>query len=115
MSPVPLVDPHGRTVRDLRVSVTDRCNFRCQYCMPEEGMAWLPRHDVLSYEEIARVAGVCVERFGFDGIRITGGEPTVRAELLVLVEQLAALDVDLAMTTNGATLRLLADHQPDAG
>jgi GTP 3',8-cyclase len=111
----PLVDPHGRTVRDLRISVTDRCNFRCQYCMPEEGMVWLPRDEVLTFEEIERVARVCVERFGFDGIRLTGGEPTVRAHLPVLVEKLAALGVDLAMTTNGATLGLLAVDLRRAG
>lgn len=102
-----LVDPHGRTVRDLRISITDRCNFRCSYCMPQEGMQWLPRDQLLSYEELTRVARVCVERFGFESIRITGGEPTVRAHLPVLVGRLAALGVDLAMTTNGATL----DHQ----
>src|SRR6202158_3385050 len=110
-----LVDPFGRTVRDLRISVTDRCNFRCSYCMPEGGMSWLPRTDLLSFEEIERIARVCVERFGFDGIRITGGEPTVRAHLPVLVEKLARLGVDLAMTTHGATLRLLADDPRRAG
>ena len=102
-----LVDPHGRTVRDLRISITDRCNFRCTYCMPQEGMEWLPREQLLSYEELTRVARVCVERFGFESIRITGGEPTVRAHLPVLIGRLAELGVDLAMTTNGATL----DHQ----
>ncbi|HEX2048593.1 MAG TPA: GTP 3',8-cyclase MoaA [Acidimicrobiales bacterium] len=111
----PLVDPHGRTVRDLRISVTDRCNLRCRYCMPAEGMDWLPRHDLLTYEEIERVARVCVERFGFDGIRITGGEPTVRAHLPVLVEKLAALGTDLSLTTNGVTLRLLAADLRAAG
>jgi cyclic pyranopterin phosphate synthase len=111
----PLVDPHGRVVRDLRVSVTDRCNFRCTYCMPEEGMQWLPRSEVLTFEEIERVARICVERYGFDGIRLTGGEPTVRAHLPVLVGKLAALGVDLAMTTNGATLRLLAADLRAAG
>jgi cyclic pyranopterin phosphate synthase len=83
--------------------------------MPAEGMTWLPRSEVLTFEEIERVARVCVERFGFDGIRITGGEPTVRAHLPVLVEKLARLGVDLAMTTNGATLRLLADDLRRAG
>jgi len=111
----PLVDPFGRVVRDLRISVTDRCNFRCTYCMPEEGMVWLPRADVLTFEEIERVARVCVERFGFNGIRITGGEPTVRAHLPVLVAKLAALGVDLAMTTNGASLPLLVDDLRAAG
>ncbi|HEX3621929.1 MAG TPA: radical SAM protein, partial [Acidimicrobiales bacterium] len=91
MDGAPLVDPHGRTVRDLRISVTDRCNLRCRYCMPADGMAWTPRSELLTYEEIERVARVCVERFGFDGIRLTGGEPTVRAHLPVLVEMLARL------------------------
>ena len=110
-----LVDPHGRTVRDLRISVTDRCNLRCRYCMPAEGMEWLPRSDLLTYEEIERVARVCVERFGFDGIRITGGEPTVRAHLPLLVEKLSPLGTDLSLTTNGATLRLLASDLRAAG
>jgi GTP 3',8-cyclase len=110
-----LVDPHGRTVRDLRISVTDRCNLRCRYCMPAEGLDWLPRADLLTYEEIERVARVCVERFGFDGIRITGGEPTMRAHLPVLVEKLAELATDLSLTTNGATLRLLAGDLRSAG
>jgi len=83
--------------------------------MPEEGMQWLPRDEILTFEEIERVARVCVERFGFDGIRLTGGEPTVRARLPVLVEKLARLGVDVAMTTNGATLRLLADDLKQAG
>jgi cyclic pyranopterin phosphate synthase len=101
---LPLIDPYDRTVRDLRISITDRCNFRCTYCMPEEGMKWLPRDELLTYEELTRVARVCVERYGFESIRITGGEPTVRAHLPVLVRRLADLGVDLAMTTNGATL-----------
>src|SRR3954463_13546730 len=110
-----LVDPFGRTIRDLRISVTDRCNFRCTYCMPEEGMQWLPRHEILSFEEIERVARLFVERYGFDSVRLPGGEPTVRAHLPVLVAKLAALDVDLSMTTNGATLRLLAHDLSAAG
>jgi cyclic pyranopterin phosphate synthase len=111
----PLVDGFGRQVRDLRISVTDRCNFRCGYCMPEEGMVWQPREDLLTYEEIERIARVCVERWGFDSVRITGGEPTVRAHLPLLVEKLAALGVDVAMTTNGATLGLLAADLRAAG
>ena len=110
-----LVDPFGRVVRDLRISVTDRCNFRCTYCMPEEGMQWLPRSEILSFEEIERIARICVERFGFDGIRLTGGEPTVRAHVSTLVAKLAALGVDLAMTTNGATLRNSAHDLRAAG
>jgi len=110
-----LVDPFGRTVRDLRISVTDRCNFRCQYCMPAEGMQWLPRTEILSFEEIERFARICVHRFGFNGIRLTGGEPLVRAHLPDLVERLAALGVDIALTTNGATLRLHAAALVAAG
>ncbi len=111
----PLVDTFGRVHRDLRISVTDRCNFRCAYCMPEEGMQWTPRHELLTFEEIERVARILVQRFGIEGIRLTGGEPTVRARLPLLVEKLAALGVDLALTTNGATLRLLADDLRAAG
>jgi len=116
-----LVDSFGRVHRDLRISITDRCNFRCTYCMPEEGMPWLPRTELLSYEELTRVASLLVERYDFDGIRITGGEPTVRAHLPVLIEKLSALrtrdgdPVDVAMTTNGATLRLIADDLAAAG
>ena len=115
-----LIDPFGRLIEDLRISITDRCNFRCTYCMPEEGMQWLPRSDVMRFEEIERLARIFVERYGVRGIRLTGGEPTVRAHLPVLVEKLAALEgpegpVDLAMTTNGATLRLIADTLREAG
>ncbi|MDX2378577.1 MAG: GTP 3',8-cyclase MoaA [Acidimicrobiia bacterium] len=115
-----LVDSFGRVIRDLRISVTDRCNFRCTYCMPEEGMKWLPRSEVMSFEEIERIAGIFVERYGVEGIRLTGGEPTVRAHLPLLVEKLARLEgpagpVDLAMTTNGATFRPLAQTLRDAG
>src|SRR3954452_22849479 len=110
-----LIDPHGRTVRDLRISITDRCNFRCQYCMPAEGMQWVPRDEVLTFEEIERIARICVERYGFTGMRLTGGEPTVRSHLPLLIEKLAALGVDLAMTTNGATLPLLAPDLRAAG
>jgi cyclic pyranopterin phosphate synthase len=124
-APEPLVDSFGRVHRDLRISVTDRCNFRCTYCMPEEGMAWLPREELLTYEELTRIAGVMVERFGFDSIRLTGGEPTIRAHLPVLIERLAELQVpdgngggrpiDLALTTNGATLEHLAHDLRAAG
>src|SRR3954464_13652312 len=110
-----LVDPFGRVINDLRISVTDRCNFRCTYCMPEEGMQWLPRSEVLTFEEIERLAALMVGRYGVESIRLTGGEPTVRARLPLLVEKLAALGSDVAMTTNGATLRLLAGDLRDAG
>ena len=72
-APVPLVDPFDRRVKDLRISITDRCNFRCTYCMPEEGMRWLPRADVMTFEEIERLARVFVERYGVESIRLTGG------------------------------------------
>ena len=124
-----LIDSFQRAVGDLRISVTDRCNFRCTYCMPAEGMVWLPREQILSFEEITRVAAVFVERFEVDGIRLTGGEPTVRAHLPVLVEQLRRLTVpavaahsahaggpaDLAMTTNATMLRSQAADLRAAG
>jgi cyclic pyranopterin phosphate synthase len=110
-----LLDGFGRVHRDLRISVTDRCNFRCSYCMPAEGMQWLPRDEVLTFEEIERVARVLVERFGIEAIRLTGGEPTVRAHLGVLVAKLAALGVELSMTTNGATLASTAHDLRAAG
>ena len=113
--PTPLVDGFGRVHRDLRISVTDRCNFRCTYCMPAEGLDWMAREDLLTYEELTRVARVCVERFGFNGIRLTGGEPTVRANLPVLIEQLSSLGVDLSLTTNGTTLTNLASALVSAG
>ncbi len=117
-----LTDSFGRVHRDLRISVTDRCNFRCTYCMPEEGLEWLGRDEILTFEETARIAGVFVERFGVDSIRLTGGEPTVRAHLPALIEQLSGLRVggdgplvDLAMTTNGSTLRNIAPDLVAAG
>ena len=113
--PIPLIDPFARRVKDLRVSITDRCNFRCAYCMPEEGMQWLPRDELLTYEEIARIARVCVERYGFESIRITGGEPLVRAHVTRLVQLLAPLGVDIAMTTNGVRLPELAHDLAAAG
>ncbi|HLI00731.1 MAG TPA: GTP 3',8-cyclase MoaA [Acidimicrobiales bacterium] len=110
-----LVDPHGRTVKDLRISVTDRCNFRCTYCMPAEGMVWQPREELLSYEEIERITRVLVERYGLESVRLTGGEPTVRAHLPRLVAKLAGLGVEVSITTNGATLGLLASDLKQAG
>ena len=77
---VPLVDGFARRVHDLRISITDRCNLRCAYCMPAEGMAWLPRTEVLSYEEIARVARVCVERFGFESSAMKRTQPSAESK-----------------------------------
>lgn len=110
-----LLDTLQRPLRDLRISVTDRCNFRCTYCMPKEGMQWQPRDEILTFEEIVRLAAVFVDRFGFDSIRLTGGEPTMRAHLPGLVARLSGLGVDLAMTTNGATLATSAAALADAG
>jgi cyclic pyranopterin phosphate synthase len=111
-----LVDSHGRTVRDLRLSITDRCNLRCVYCMPAEGMPWLPKDHLLTYEELTRLARVAVE-CGVHGIRLTGGEPTVRADLPVLVAMLHALApaLDLSLTTNGLKLRAMAPALRAAG
>jgi GTP 3',8-cyclase len=101
----PLIDGHGRPIGDLRISVTDRCNFRCQYCMPAEGLPWLKRDSLLSYEEIARLVAL-LGSMGVHDVRLTGGEPLVRKELWRLVEMLSGLeDVhDLSLTTNGYLL-----------
>src|SRR5512132_4289030 len=116
MNPTRLVDTHGRQVRDLRISVTDRCNLRCVYCMPAEGMPWLPREEILTYEEITRFSRVCLSQ-GVTGIRLTGGEPTVRHDLPVLVRMLAGLapDLDLSLTTNGVKLAAMAADLRAAG
>jgi len=115
-APARLIDTQGRVVRDLRISVTDRCNLRCVYCMPAEGMPWLPKDDLLTYEEITRFARVCLS-LGVHGIRLTGGEPTVRADLPKLVAMLNALqpDLDLSITTNGLKLVEMADALRAAG
>jgi len=113
-----LLDTFGRPLRDLRISVTDRCNFRCVYCMPKEvygrDHAFLERRELLTFEEIARVAEVFVDR-GVQKIRITGGEPLVRRDLERLIAQLSALDVDLTLTTNGSLLPQKAQLLADAG
>jgi cyclic pyranopterin phosphate synthase len=102
----PLIDGHGRTIGDVRISVTDRCNFRCQYCMPAEGLPWLEREAVLSYEELARMIGV-LGRLGVHDVRLTGGEPLARRELHRLVAMIAPDPNvhDLSLTTNGYLLR----------
>jgi cyclic pyranopterin phosphate synthase len=112
----PLVDGHGRLIGDLRVSVTDRCNFRCQYCMPAEGLPWLEREDILSFEEIARVVGL-LAAMGTRQSRLTGGEPLVRRDFPRLVGMLSRLaEVDeLSITTNGFLLEQQAEALVRAG
>jgi cyclic pyranopterin phosphate synthase len=111
-----LADAFGRRAGTLRVSVTDRCNFRCTYCMPAEEMVWFPRADILTFEEIVRVVRLLAPH-GVRRVRLTGGEPTLRRDLPGLVRQLAGLGVvdELNMTTNGVALPRLARPLRDAG
>jgi cyclic pyranopterin phosphate synthase len=113
---VALEDAHGRLIGDLRVSVTDRCNFRCQYCMPAEGMPWIDRAEILSFEEIERLVRLFVA-FGVRDVRLTGGEPLVRREFPALVARLAAIEGirDLSLTTNGYLLARDAEALVAAG
>jgi GTP 3',8-cyclase len=112
----PLVDGHGRRISDLRVSVTDRCNFRCQYCMPADGLPWLERSEVLSFEEIERVVRLMVG-MGVEDLRLTGGEPLVRREFPRLVSMLSPIPglKDLSLTTNGYLLERDAAALVEAG
>jgi cyclic pyranopterin phosphate synthase len=110
----PLLDGHGRRIGDLRVSVTDRCNFRCQYCMPAEGLPWLERDDVLHFEEIERVVALLAS-MGVTDVRLTGGEPLVRRDFPALVGMLAPLVEDLSITTNGYLLERDAEALVRAG
>ncbi len=112
----PLVDGFGRALKNLRVSVTDRCNFRCRYCMPEEGLVWLKRDDILSYEEIERLVRLFV-RLGIEEVRLTGGEPLVRRDLPVLIEKLSRVEglQSLSLTTNGFALKEMAGDLVQAG
>jgi GTP 3',8-cyclase len=112
----PLTDAHGREITDLRISVTDRCNFRCRYCMPAEGMRWLDRSDLLSFEEIARLAGV-LARLGITDVRLTGGEPLARRDFPLLVAMLRSIEGirDLSLTTNGYLLERDAEALVEAG
>ena len=116
MTGAPLLDAHGRRISDLRVSVTDRCNFRCQYCMPAEGMAWLDRDEILSFEEIERLVSLFVS-LGIEEVRLSGGEPLARRNFPALVEMLAGIDglQDLALTTNGYFLERDAEALVRAG
>jgi cyclic pyranopterin phosphate synthase len=112
----PLIDTFGRVADDLRLSVTDRCNFRCTYCMPAEGLNWLPKSQILTFEEMTRVVAVFAG-LGVRSLKLTGGEPTVRAELPKLVAMLRAgnPEMDISMTTNGLLLDRLAGPLAEAG
>jgi cyclic pyranopterin phosphate synthase len=112
----PLVDGHARNIGDVRISVTDRCNFRCQYCMPAEGLPWLDRSELLSYEEIGRLVGLLAS-MGVHDVRLTGGEPLARRELWRLVELLSADENvhDLSLTTNGYLLERQVEQLVAAG
>jgi cyclic pyranopterin phosphate synthase len=109
-------DAFGRPLLNLRISVTDRCNLRCRYCMPEEEYGWLPRDKLLSFEEISELAGIFTE-VGIEKVRLTGGEPLLRKDLPVLVRMLAQNPRirDLALTTNGVLLAGQAQALWDAG
>ena len=112
----PLLDSWDREIRSVRVSVTDKCNFRCRYCMPADGLEWLPRDEVLSFEEIARLVRV-LAAMGVDEVRLTGGEPLVRRDMPTLVSFLAEIPGvrDLSLTTNGVLLDRLAGPLVEAG
>src|SRR4029450_11966125 len=112
----PLRDGHGRRIGDVRVSVTDRCNFRCQYCMPAEGLPWVAREEILRFEEIARLVSLLAQ-MGVTDVRLTGGEPLVRRDFPALVAMLAAIEgvEDLSLTTNGYLLERDADSLVAAG
>src|SRR5207248_9774709 len=112
-SPLPALETGPRSigaVRVLRISVTDRCNFRCVYCMPQDGVAWLPKDGILSFEEICDVIRAAIEVHGIRRFKLTGGEPTVRHGIVELVRQLRKIDgiEDLSLTTNGMLLEDLA-------
>jgi len=111
-----IVDRFGRPLRNLRLSVTDRCNLRCSYCMPEEEYAWLPRGDILTFEEVKRLIDVFAD-LGVDKVRLTGGEPLLRRDLSRLVRMIASEPRirDLAITTNGILLAQEARALRDAG
>ena len=112
----PLKDGHGRVIGDLRVSVTDRCNFRCQYCMPAEGLPWLERNDILTFEEVTRLVAL-FGAMGVHDVRLTGGEPLVRRDFPRLAKMLAEIEQvhDLSVTTNGYLLERDADALVRAG
>ncbi|MEU9043825.1 MULTISPECIES: GTP 3',8-cyclase MoaA [unclassified Kitasatospora] len=114
-APRPLVDRFGRVHTDLRVSLTDRCNLRCTYCMPAEGLDWLARAEVLGDDEVVRLVRIAVERLGIASVRLTGGEPLLRRGLPGLVGRIAELGADVSLTTNGIGLARTAVALREAG
>ncbi len=112
-----LIDTYGRVATDLRVSLTDRCNLRCTYCMPEEGLQWLAKPDLLTDDEIVRLIGIAVAELGVTEVRFTGGEPLLRPGLVGIVERCAALTPrpQMSLTTNGIGLQRTAQALRDAG
>jgi len=114
---VALLDTFGRVATDLRVSLTDRCNLRCSYCMPAEGLDWLPKPELLTEDEIVRLIGIAVERLGVSEVRFTGGEPLVRRELLNIVRRTGQMTPrpQMSVTTNGLGLDKLAGPLAEAG
>lgn len=117
LPPSPLVDRLGRVHTDLRVSLTDRCNLRCTYCMPAEGLDWLPRPELLTDDEVVRLVDIATRRLGITDVRLTGGEPLLRRGLPGLVARLAALNAapELSLTTNGIGLARGAEALRAAG
>ncbi|MFI6843234.1 GTP 3',8-cyclase MoaA [Kitasatospora sp. NBC_00085] len=114
-APRPLLDRFGRVHTDLRVSLTDRCNLRCTYCMPAEGLDWLPKAEVLSDDEVVRLVRIAVERLGIASVRLTGGEPLLRRGLPELVGRITALGPEVSLTTNGIGLARTAGALKEAG
>jgi len=112
----PLVDLHGRRIRYVRVSVTDRCNLRCRYCMPDSGIEWVPHDQIMTYEDLYRTLKICIAR-GVEKVRITGGEPLVRKGIINFIEQLNMISdlSDLSLTTNGILLGPMAHELKQAG
>lgn len=112
----PLVDSYGRRIKNMRISITDKCNFRCTYCMPAEGLPWLKKAEILTYEEIVRISRIAVG-IGIEQIRLTGGEPLVRRDVPELVHQLHQIEGlhSLSLTTNGVLLKQQAKALAEAG
>src|SRR5690349_8125298 len=112
----PLVDSYGRRIKSMRISITDKCNFRCTYCMPAEGLPWLKKAEILSYEELVRLARIAVN-LGIEQIRLTGGEPLVRQDVPEFVRQLHAIPNlrSLSLTTNAILLKQQARALAEAG